>query len=70
MNVGFGKTLDTSQKGKYIVVFRYIVESVGLKAANEAVSLFEAIAEGKSFDVNQIVSDLNQRGIGHHNQEF
>jgi len=58
MKVGFGKTLDTSQKGIYIVVFRYLVESVGLKAAKEAISLFEAIAEGKSFDVSQIVSDL------------
>ncbi|MFC1886407.1 cyanophycin synthetase [Thermodesulfobacteriota bacterium] len=58
MEVGYGKTLDTSKKGIYIVVFRYLVESAGLKAANEAVSLFEAVAEGKSFDVSQVVSDL------------
>ena len=58
MEVGYGKTLDTSKKGVYIVVFRYLVESAGLKAAKEAVSLFEAVAEGKSFDVSQVVSDL------------
>ncbi len=58
MNVGYGKTLDTSQKGFYIVVFRYIVESVGLKAAKIAVSLFEAVAQENHFDIKQAVSDL------------
>jgi cyanophycin synthetase len=58
MEVGYGKTLNTSQTGIYIVVFRYLVESVGLKAAKVAVSLFEAVAQGKHLDINQIVSDL------------
>ncbi len=58
MEVGYGKTLDTSRNGIYIVVFRYLVESAGLKAAKEAVSLFEAVAEEKSFDVSQVVSEL------------
>ena len=40
------------------MVFRYLVESAGLKAAKEAVSLFEAVAQGKNFDVSQVVSDL------------
>lgn len=34
--VGYGKTFDTSQKGICLVVFRYQVESAGLKAAKEA----------------------------------
>ena len=58
MEVGYGKTLDTSKKGIYIVVFRYLVESAGLKAAKEAVSLFEAVAQEKSFNVSQIISEL------------
>ena len=58
MEVGYGKTLDTSKKGIYLVVFRYRVESAGLKAAKEAVSLFEAVAEEKSFDIGQVVTDL------------
>ncbi len=58
MEVTYGKTLDTSQKGVYIVVCRYLVESAGLKAAREAVSLFEAVVEEKSFDMGQVVSDL------------
>jgi len=58
MPVGYGKTLDTSKKGLYLVVFRYLVESVGLKTAKIAVSLFEAVAQEKYFDINQAVSDL------------
>jgi cyanophycin synthetase len=58
MEVGYGKTLDTSKKGIYIVAFQYRVESAGLKAAKEASSLFEAIAEERSFDIDQVVSDL------------
>jgi cyanophycin synthetase len=58
MEVGYGKTLDTSKKGFYIVVFRYLVESAGLKAAKEAVSLFEAVAQEKSFDVSRAIAEL------------
>ncbi len=58
MEIGYGKTLDTSQKGIYIVVFRYIVESAGLHAAQLAVSVFEAIAERRNFDLAKAVLDL------------
>ncbi len=58
MKVGYGKTLDTSKRGIYIVVFRYLVESVGLKAAKEAVSLFQAVVNGQKFDVKKAVSGL------------
>ncbi len=58
MEVGYGKTLDTSKEGVYIVVFRYRVESAGLKAAKEAVSLFEAVAREKTFNVRKVVFDL------------
>ena len=58
MKVGYGKTLNTSKKGIYLIVFRYLVESAGIKAAQAAVSLFEAVAEGKSFDLKRAISDL------------
>jgi cyanophycin synthetase len=58
MEVGYGKTLTMSEEGIYIVVFRYRVESVGLRAAQEAIALFEAVAEGKVFDIGQVVSAL------------
>jgi cyanophycin synthetase len=44
MEVSYGKTLDT--------------HTAGLKAAKEAVSLFEALAEEKSFDIDQVVFGL------------
>ena len=58
MEVGYGKTFDTLVSGVYVVAFRYQVESAGLKAAKEAVSLFETLAKGKSFDVDQVISEL------------
>ncbi len=58
MEVGYGKTLNTSKKGIYISVFRYLVESAGLKAAEVAVAIFEAVAEGNRFNIKQAVSDL------------
>ena len=58
MEVGFGKTRETSKEGVYTVVFRYLVESVGLKAAKDAVSIFEAVTEEKKVNVDQIILDL------------
>lgn len=58
MEVGYGKTFETSQPGIYIIVFRYRIESAGLKAAKEAVLLFEAVAEGRSVEIDKIVSAL------------
>lgn len=58
IEVGYGKTFTMLEKGIYIVVFRYRVESAGLKAASEAVSLFEAVAQGENVDIEKVVSEL------------
>jgi cyanophycin synthetase len=58
MEVAYGKTLDTEQTGIYLVVFKYLVESVGLKAAQSAVALFEALAQDLPFDMAQAVAEL------------
>lgn len=58
MAVAYGKTLNTSKKGIYIVVFRYLVESAGLKAAQEAISIFEALANEEQFDVSRVITEL------------
>ncbi|MGE3724843.1 MAG: cyanophycin synthetase [Candidatus Sericytochromatia bacterium] len=58
MELGYGKTLDTEIEGTYLVVFRYLVESVGLKAAQQAVALFEAVAAEKTFDLARAISEL------------
>ncbi len=60
MNVGFGKTLGTSTKGIYKVVYRYRVESVGLRVGREGVALYEAVARDRPFDIAALVFDLKQ----------
>lgn len=58
MDVGFGKTFGTSKPGVYIVAYRYRVESVGLKVAEQAVSLFEAVVGQTTFGIDQMISEL------------
>ena len=50
MDIGFGRTRETSEKGIYNVVFAYVEEAVGRFAARAAVRLFLDIAEGKPLD--------------------
>ena len=58
MEVGYGKTFCTSQEGIYLVVFRYKVESAGLRAAREAISIFEDVAEGKRVNIANVILNL------------
>ncbi|MDH5718230.1 MAG: cyanophycin synthetase [Spirochaetia bacterium] len=58
MEVSFGKTFGTSIEGVYVVVFRYLVESAGLRAATEAITLFESVAEHCVFNINKAILDL------------
>lgn len=58
MDVGFGKTLGTSERGVYRVVYRYRVESVGLQAGLDAVALVEATIAGRPFDVEPVLARL------------
>ncbi|MDA1015305.1 MAG: cyanophycin synthetase [Planctomycetota bacterium] len=58
MDVGFGKTYDTFEKGIYKVVYRYRVESVGIRAGKEAVALVEAVARDRPFDIAAVVVEL------------
>jgi len=50
MNVGYGRTRETSESGIYNVVFAYSEEAVGRLAAHAAIDLFLDLAEGKSLD--------------------
>ncbi|MFT5285039.1 MAG: cyanophycin synthetase [Planctomycetota bacterium] len=60
MEVGYGKTLDTSTTGIYKVVYRYRDEAAGLLAGREAVALVEATIEGNAFDVEAVVAQLQE----------
>lgn len=60
MEVGFGKTFDTDTKGIYKVVYRYRVESAGLRAGQAAVALFEAVACDHPFEIETLILELKE----------
>ncbi|MEJ7743975.1 MAG: hypothetical protein WKF73_16440 [Nocardioidaceae bacterium] len=55
MDVGYGRTRETSEAGIYNVVFAYMEEEVGRYTARAAVQLFLDFAEGK--EVLEIKAD-------------
>lgn len=58
MDVGYGRTRETGEKGIYNVVFAYSEEEVGRYAARAAVRLFLELAEGKSIEtIKQTLAD-------------
>ena len=58
MDVGYGRTRETGEKGIYSVVFAYTEEEVGRYAARAAVKLFLDLAGEKTVD--EITSELTQ----------
>ncbi len=50
MDVGYGRTRETGERGIYNVVFSYMEEEVGRFAARSAVQLFLDLATGKSLE--------------------
>jgi len=50
MEVGFGRTRETTERAIYNVVFSYLEEAVGRFAARAAVRLFLSLAEGKPLE--------------------
>ena len=65
MDVGYGRTRETSDKGVYNIVFAYHEEEVGRFAARVSVRLFLDLAEGKSLneirlDIEKIVQQMRE----------
>ncbi|MEZ5428548.1 MAG: cyanophycin synthetase [Pyrinomonadaceae bacterium] len=56
MDVGYGRTRETSESGIYNVVFAYMEEEVGRFAARAGVRLFLDLAEGR--EIGEIEADL------------
>jgi cyanophycin synthetase len=50
MDVGYGRTRETGERGIYNIVFSYMEEEVGRFAGRAAVRLFLNIAEDKPLD--------------------
>jgi cyanophycin synthetase len=58
--VKFGKAYETEQEGVYVVVFHYVVESIGLEAAEEAIWLVESIIYNEKYNIKQTVQILKE----------
>lgn len=60
VEVGFGKTYDTEEKGVYKIVYRYKDEEVGLEAGREAVRIVAALAGGEIPDLAPVILNLKE----------
>ena len=60
IEVGYGKTLTSPQKGIYEVIFRYRSEEAGIYAAKHAVALVEEVIAGNPFNVNMVIKALKE----------
>jgi cyanophycin synthetase len=60
MDVGFGRTRGTGQKGVYNVVFSYMEEKVGLFAAKASVAIAEALIAGTPYDLAADISRMRE----------
>jgi cyanophycin synthetase len=58
VEVGFGKTYDTEEKGVYKIVYRYKDEEVGLEAGRAAVKIVTALADGETVDLSPVILNL------------
>src|SRR5690554_3876986 len=56
METGFGRTRETAVRGIYNVVFSYIDETVGQYAAKAAVSIAQALIDGKEYNLREDIS--------------
>jgi cyanophycin synthetase len=59
-SVGYGKTVDSYDKGVYNVVFRYRDEACGLAAGREAVEIVERLFKGQEVDLEAAIDRLKE----------
>ena len=60
MNVGFGKTRETSENGVYTVVFRYRSPEAGIEAGEAAVRIVDALFQKRQIRIAPIISQLKE----------
>lgn len=60
MDTGFGRTRGTGNTGEYHVVFDYIEEQAGLKAARMAVDLVQAIVDDTPVNLEPLIQELRE----------
>lgn len=57
-SVGYGKTVDSYERGIYNVIYRYRDEATGLAAGEEAVGIVQNLFNGQDVDLAQIIDRL------------
>jgi cyanophycin synthetase len=60
MECGFGRTRSATDPGTYHVVFAYEIENAGVYAGKAAVRIIEALINGKEYDVNKDITELER----------
>ncbi len=60
MDVGFGRTRETSQKGVYNVVFSYLEAEAGIYAAKTCVRIAQALVDGRPYDLAEDIQRLRE----------
>lgn len=60
MDVGFGRTRSTHQKGVYNVVFAYMEEKVGRYAAEESVKIAQALIDGTEYPLEDALQEMRE----------
>jgi cyanophycin synthetase len=60
MDVGFGRTRETSTPGVYHVVFSYFEEKAGIYAAKAAVKIGQALTDNVPYDLTDDINNLRE----------
>ncbi len=60
MDVGFGKTRETTERGIYSVVYKHLDEHCGLRAGEMAVRLLQDLIDGNTTDIEALVQELRE----------
>lgn len=60
MEVGFGRTRETGQKGVYNVVFTYMEAEAGIYTAKATVRIAQALVDGKDYDLSEDIQNLRE----------
>ncbi len=60
MDVGFGRTRETSEQGIYNVVFAYMEAEAGVYAAKACVQIAQALVDGIEYDLTEDIQKLRE----------
>ena len=60
MDVRFGRTRNTGEKGIYYVIFSYMEEEVGIFAAKSAVKIAKSLITGEAYDIEADLQEMRE----------